>query len=760
MAVVFTFSLCHLCTATSAAGDWAQWRGPYQSGYAPENGVVTDWSPDGKNVAWHKDFGGRTTPVIFNGRVFFNGPVGEGVGRQERVICLDADTGDVIWENRFNVFHTDVVENRVGWTALAVDTGTGNVYCHGTGGDLFCWDRDGKQIWKRALTEELGRISGYGGRLINPIIDEDRVVISFLSSSWGPMAKGAHRYYAFDKNTGDVVWVSTMPGTPLDTTYAMPAAGVINGKRMLVCPSADGWCHGLLARTGEIVWSYKLSKRGLNTSAIIDGNRAYVSHSEENYTTTEMGAIVCLDASKTGDITETGELWRIKGLTAGYSSPALAMDRLYYITNDANLFAIDAKDGRIYWEYNIGRVGKGSPTVTGDGVIYVGEQTGVFHILKDEGDKCVSLSRHEFTRDDGLVDELYGSPAVVNGRVYFMTRYNTYCLASPDAPRMELSTPMLKTADAPASVELLVPADATVQPGGSIRYRVVGSSSSAQVIPWQYTSTGVNGIIGGPAGVEHTFYASTDAVYSAGVVSLAKGAEAVASARVRIIPDLPISLDFNDMKPGSIPPGWVGTGGGPKRKIEAFDLDGERVLRKIARKEDPSPPFMRLRTYTTMPIEGGYVTQCDMMSRKLTKNQWVSYKPEMGLINSRYRFIMLGAEDILRIESWSPVPRLRQDVPFVYEPDVWYTVKFEVKLEASHAATEPRSHEGSPAIALCRAKVWKRGEAEPDGWTIEIADPFPNTEGSAGLYAYSTGTTTGSDGPETFFDNFKVYRDE
>ena len=73
-------------------------------------------------------------------------------------------------------------------------------------------------------------------------------------------------------------------------------------------------------------------------------------------------------------------------------------------------------------------MGKGSPVVTSDGVIYVGEQTGVFHILKDEGDKCISLDRHVFKREDNLLEDIYGSPAVSSGRVYFMTRYSTYCI--------------------------------------------------------------------------------------------------------------------------------------------------------------------------------------------------------------------------------------------------------------------------------------------------------------------------------------------
>ena len=748
------------------AGEWTEWRGPRYTGQAYENAVVTSWSREaGENVLWHRDFGGRTTPIIHDGRVFFNCPVGEGVGRRERVVCLDADTGNTLWQRDFNVYHTDVVENRVGWTAVVVDRETGNVYCHGTGGELFCWDRDGKELWKRSLTEELGRISGYGGRLMNPIIDEHRIVLSYLSSAWGPLGKGAHRYYAFDKRTGELVWISTLPGAPADTTYATPVAAVIDGKRMLVCPAADGQIYGLLSRTGEVVWNYNLSKRGLNVSPVVEGNRVYVAHSEENYTNTEMGAVLCIDGARNGDITSDGAIWRIDGMTVGYSSPALANGRLYVVTNDADLFAIDAHDSRVIWEQSIGRVAKGSPTVTADGVIYVGEQNGVFNILRDAGDHAEMLSTTEFTRDDGHIDEMFGSPAVVDGRVYFMTRYNTICLGNAAAEVTRVDMPpsvneQTKTLDAVVSqvgggALEIVPCDVTLAPGEKVTFRVqqltpstigptrglFGADADAQLaaeLKWQ--AKGVAGDVS-----DGTFTAADMSNYSAGTVTVTYG-DKTAFARVRIMPTLPIDENFDDLKAGP-PPGWIAAG----LRLEPFELDGEKVLRKIADKARPSPPFMRLRTYASMPISGGYTVQADMRS-ELKDTGRRDFQPDMGLINSRYRFIMVGGDPkrdrpgTLRIESWSPVPRLREDIEFAWKPDTWYTVKFQVQLKGDEA--------------IVRARVWERDTDEPDTWNISVTDPHPNTEGSAGLYAYSTGTTAKTDGPATYFDNFKVYENE
>ncbi len=59
------------------------------------------------------------------------------------------------------------------------------------------------------------------------------VIISFLNSSWGPQARGLHRYLAMNKRTGAVVWWASPGGPPLDTTYSMPSVTVVGGVRML-----------------------------------------------------------------------------------------------------------------------------------------------------------------------------------------------------------------------------------------------------------------------------------------------------------------------------------------------------------------------------------------------------------------------------------------------------------------------------------------------------------------------------------------------
>lgn len=728
--------------AEAPAHDWTHWRGPYQNGFAPEKLPVSSWSPDGENLVWKSPEGGRTTPIVMNGRVYFNGPVGSGECLEERVICLDAENGKTLWEHPFSVFLTDIVENRVGWNALVADAETERVYCHGTGGEMICLDREGKVIWKRSLTEEFGRISGYGGRLHTPIIDEDRVIISFLASGWGAHAKPSHRFVALDKRTGEVVWWAEIKEAPEDTTYACPVVTVAGGVRQLVAAAADGDVYGFEARTGKHLWQFKLSKGALNSSPVAEGDRVFVFHGEENPDTTTMGRVVCIDATQRGEITKSGEIWRQDGAPVSYVSPALANGRLYAVTNGADIRVYDAKTGKPEWEFNIGRVGKGSPIVTADGAILVGEQNGIFWLLKDAGDHCEVLNKYEFAPRNGFLDEIYGSPALVNGRVYLITRYGTYCFGKKAADPATEAKPMLAAEKEPnpekPAALVIQPAELTLAPGGQAQLTLMVIDENGRVVKGMGESDAdVQAVVKGvnaKVGSRGLLTAGPEQRYSAGTVDVTwKGL--AAATRIRVMPDLPIKDDFESYAPGSAPPGWVGV----SKKMEIVELEGHKTLKKLA--ENPSPPFMRIRAYATPVIVGNCTVQADMMSNAKGDR----FLADMGLINSRYRLFLSGIKKTLRLDSWDSVPRFQKDETFILEPEKWYTMKFEIEYQA----------DGKAAL---RGKVWPRGEEEPTAWTIEYVDACPNDEGSAGLYGFSPGTTSKSKGPEIFYDNFAVSR--
>src|SRR5262245_44759605 len=130
---LFLLLICaHLCSSVDKvfAGDWAHWRGPTQTGASYDTGLPEKFSLDrnkpNSNLIWAKPgYGCRSTPVVMGGRVYFLGSVGQGLDEGERLVCLNPENGEVVWEDKFNVFHSDIVSTRVGWTSPVGDPETG-----------------------------------------------------------------------------------------------------------------------------------------------------------------------------------------------------------------------------------------------------------------------------------------------------------------------------------------------------------------------------------------------------------------------------------------------------------------------------------------------------------------------------------------------------------------------------------------------------------------------------------------------------------
>ncbi len=713
--------------------DWPAWRGPNQNGSSSEVGLISNWSRDGENVIWKADFIGRSTPIVLNNRVYVIGRIGQGITEQERVACFDAETGKIIWEHRFNVFHSTIPFNRLGWTSLAADTETGNIYAHTISGILSCFDKDGEILWSRSLTEEFGRFTGYGGRVATPVVDGNLVVVSFLNTSWGTHAAMRHRYFAFDISTGEVVWTATPGGPPKNTTYSVGVVGEMNGRRLLIDANADGHVYAMDVRTGENVWGFRVSRGALNSSVVIDGTRVYAVHNQENVDSTVMGGIVCIDGTGRGDVTESHEMWRIDGIEAGYSSPALGGDgRLYVVDSSANLYCLDTELGEIQWIYSLGTVGKGSP-VLADGKIYVTEVNGHFHILLPGENECTSFDAEHIEREAGRYAEIYGSPAIAYSRVYFVTDEGLYCLgdrASEFSPgsivefggRTKQPSSELEVTKKPVGAVTIqiVPTEVIAKPGETIQFTARGFDDGGQPVDAQRAKWSVEGL-SGEIDENGKLRLARSATGQGGTV-LAEMGSLRSSGRVRVIPRLPWLEDFESIEEGDNPRHWVRA----TNRFLVLEMDGNKVLVK----RPALRGLHRSDCYIGPPTMKDYTIQVDLMGTKPKRNL-----PDMGLISNRYTLEMLGNHQRLQVLSWRSDLRMAKWIHFVWEANRWYTMKMRVDLVDDRA--------------IVRGRVWLRDESEPAEWTITVEDSLPNREGSPGIYAYSPS--------EVYFDNLRVW---
>ncbi|MCW5978731.1 MAG: PQQ-binding-like beta-propeller repeat protein [Bryobacteraceae bacterium] len=723
LARVAYLALCFLMAVPySLAADWPDWRGPNRDGVSAEKDLPSSWSPAGENLRWKAPFPGRSTPIVMGDRLFaFNGG-GEGPTLQERVVCLDANTGKLIWEYRHNVFHSDVPKHRIAWSSPVGDPETGNIYSYGVAGMLTALSRDGKLLWQRSLIEEFGIMSTHGGRTVSPIIEGDLVIISAITSGWGDQARAAHRFMAFNKTNGDCVWVSTAPGRALDTTYSTPVAANIDGARLIIAGAGDGAVHALKAQTGEEVWRYEMAKRGINTAVIMNGTTAIVSHSEENLDTSEMGLLAAVDAAATGAVGPSHIKWAVKGFLGGFSSPVTDGDTIYQVDNGSVLHAFDVNTGKQLWNKVLGTIQKGALALA-DGKLYTGTENGKFYILKPSRAGCEIVDEVLLGTEEHP-EHIIAAPAISHGKVFVVSDGAMYCFGKKsDAKFVPKASSRPVSTEAPAFLQV-TPTEIILKQGETAQFRARLFDAKGVFIREAEASWAVERL-NGEFGANGKFTAAAQPSVQAGLVKATVDGLA-GTARARIVPPLPWNQDFESMKPGPLPPFWVSAGG----KFEVRAVDGGNVLVKLS----DNPATYRARVFMGPPEWHDYTVQVDIRASERRRQMG-----DPGVVAQRHGLVLFGNDQRLEIHPWQADPTRTVRVPFEWKKDTWYRMKLRVE-----------NLPGGKVRAL--GKVWPVADPEPDAWTIEREDPIPNHEGSPGLYANAPA--------EIFFDNLKVTTNE
>lgn len=757
-------------TASSPAADWAFWRGPEQNGVSRERNLPEKWSltekGDDSNLVFTAAYGSLATPIVLDGQVYLLGKVGEGITQQERVLAFDANTGKLAWERRFNVWHTDIVEDRLAFTSMVGDPATGHVYAHLTAGHLVCFTKKGDVVWERSLTEEFGRVTGYGGRVTSPILDEDKLILGMANGSWGEQTIGMVRFVAFDKKTGQVIWWGAGNHRIKDTFYSVPVVAVIGGQRLLLSGGGDGCIHAFKVRTGEKVWSYSFEDGGgaINCSPVVQGNKVWIGHGEENVGNGTQGRIICLDGAEV----KAGKpklLWQYDGVKVKFASPILHEGLLYVCDDAGKLYCFDAdKGGEPLWDFAYGKNTKGSP-VLADGKIYVSEVDSRFHILKPSRAGCERLSQVRFRKVGDVPIELHGSPAVAHGKVYFTTTQQLVCIGKKGAREEADKAPpaagedAAKTGATPAHLQV-VPADVTLHPGETVQltaiaYDAAGRKIGETKVEWEMAGmlppvfpeglptpkpTGkptapppIAGALSDGSGTTTRFTAAKLPNGQFGRV-VAKAGGLTGYARVRVAPNLPYTMDFEKVPLTRTPGAWVNTMG----KFAVVKLaDGSNALRK--RNDNASPLIARANAYISDPKWKDYTITADVTGTRVRNIDM----PEIGVGACRYTLVLIGNDQELRLVTWDAQKRIDKKIPFAWKPDVWYTMKLKAAVQGGKG--------------VIQGKVWRTGEKEPDAWTIETEDPIPNTEGAALLYGFANGTRDAeTPGATIYYDNVKI----
>lgn len=717
--------------SSAKARGWLSWRGPQQNGTSMEKGLPEQFDLDGKNGSWSYDLSSRGTPVVANGRVYSLGYEGEGPELQELLICLDEKTGEKVWEYRWKDFLTDVIYYRFSIASPTIDAETGNVYCLSSAGLFNCFSADGALLWQHSLMEEIGRLTFPNGRTGSSIIDDDLVIIHVATSSWGPQGPARDRFYAFDKMTGETVWGSTPGGPPKDSSFSMPVLANQDGKRVLYAGLAGGHLVCINARTGEPIWRFQMSIGGMSSSPLLYGNSVIATHGKENLDSSAIGRMVALPIGKepaAGEaaltLSTSDELWRAP-LTAFTSSPVLVGDRVYQTVHTGELVCVNAESGEVLWHEKLAPDQIHASPAFGDGKLYVPMNNGSVYIVRgsDGGPEILDKAQ--------LEGNILAAPAIANGRIYINTTEKIYSFAG-DAAGAAPTHQTLEALPVGAATQLqVIPADIVIVQGEEVSFRARSLDAEGQTV-----KDGVSGVSwsnlpasGYSIAADGRLKVAADAPLAAFVMQ-AEADGMTGTARVRIVPKLPFSEDFESAKMRPDPkvegetfampgPSWIGAA----IKWEVREREGDKVFAKTL----TNPLFQRSLSFFGYPSMSNYTLEADVLT---DGNRRI--KSDVGLINQRYIIRLRGNHQAISVSSNEELFNVK--VPFKIKINTWYRLKTRVDVLED-------------GTGMIRAKAWPRGEDEPAAWTIEVPHSQPHTHGAPGLYGFT---------PQS---RFKVYVD-
>jgi outer membrane protein assembly factor BamB len=711
-------------TGSFAAHGWLSWRGPEQNGRSRETGLPEPADVDGNKPTWRYDLSGRGTPVIANGRVYTMGYEGEGKELEEVLVCLDENTGERIWEQRFQHFLTDIIYYRFAIGSPTIDAATGNVFCITSAGLLCSFTADGELRWQHALGAEYGRLVFPNGRTGAVALTDEHVVLHMTTSGWGPQGPARGRFFAFDKDDGASAWTSTPGGPPKDISFSLPVVEQRGGRLLTYAGLSGGHMTCVDARTGDALWRFPMCTGGMSSSAVLYKDTLIAIHGKENLDSSTAGRMVAIKLGalpgKDGKQLVLGadhEKWR-NHLTAFTSSPVLVDDRVYTTIATGELACVNADTGEVLWEHKLAPDQIHASPAFGDGLLWVPMNNGSLFVIRPTD------AAAEVLTETTLEGNCLGAPAICNGRVYVHTTKALYCFAGEGSQQAPPAIPAPTVDATPGAATRLqvLPADVLVRTGETIQFRARSLDADGNTVAdpvagaIEWTGKLTDGMRIDAAG---KLTIAADATPTALVLKASSGG-VTGTARVRVVPSAPYTDDLEDvaLQPHPKEDGvnfafprahWISA----RLKWEVRERDGNKVL---ARTLD-QPLFQRTISMIGAPDMANYTMQVDVMT---DGNRRIMSTP--GMVNQRYLILLKGNHQALEITSNEEL--LKERVKFRWKPKVWYRMKSRVDV----------APDGSGVV---RAKAWQRDEPEPDGWLLEVEVPRANRSGSPGIYGFT-----------------------
>ena len=239
-----------ILSARLRAEDWPEWRGTGRRAVWTEDGIIDRFPAGGLNVTWRTPIkNGFSGPVVADGRVFVTDfeflPETRVMDGTERILALDEQSGEILWTHEWPAAYRNLQLSYATGPRASPTVDGDHVYVAGASGKVICLEVEtGAVVWERDAVEEYDTTVPVWGVTSSPLVDGDHVIYLVGGEPDALVV-------AFDKRTGEEQWRAIDVVTEMG--YAQPVIYEAGGARQLIIWHPEA-VSSLNPETGEVYW--------------------------------------------------------------------------------------------------------------------------------------------------------------------------------------------------------------------------------------------------------------------------------------------------------------------------------------------------------------------------------------------------------------------------------------------------------------------------------------------------------------------------
>lgn len=459
-----------LVLSAPASAAWDRFRGPNGTGVAEAGALPTTFGAK-QNLVWRVDLPpGHSSPVVNDGRLFLTAVESEHL----YTYCLDPASGRTLWKREAPRPRKEKLNALNNPASPTPATDGANVYVFFPDYGLLSYTRDGKERWRLPM----GPFNNVYGIGVSPILADDVVVLVIDQD------KGSY-ITAIGQKDGKVRWQKPRPealsGASTPVVVARPGQPSLilapASFRMDAYSAKDGeaqwWVRGLPSEmkcvpviVGDLVyvagfntpendpgkqislpsWKELLARADLNKDGVIQKAEVNDEHTKRYYDfidTDNSGAIeeaewnlhlavmaaenglYVFHLGSRGDVTTSNLVWKFQRSVPQLPTPVVYRDVAYMLNDRGVLTTLDAATGKMLKQDRLRGQSDNyyASPVAGDGKVFIASHNGVVAVLKAGGEQ-------ELLAANALDEEIYATPAIVDGHLYVRTVAALYCFGT------------------------------------------------------------------------------------------------------------------------------------------------------------------------------------------------------------------------------------------------------------------------------------------------------------------------------------------